>query len=1172
MRMTSKLTVVVGALFLAVGGCGGSTSTPPKDGSTDAPTGKGGSGGNGGSGGAPADGGVDTGTKSFAVGGTVTGLKGTGLVLSDGLGHEAALTGNGGFTFATAVPAGSDVAVTVSQQPTAPAQVCTVAGGMIASIAGDSTTVAVTCVTSTFTVAGTVSGLTGTGLVLQDNAGDDLAVSASGAFVFATGLASGATFTVSVKTQPSTPAQTCTVSGGSGTIGGANVTSVAVNCGIDTFTIGGTISGLTGTGLVLQNNAGDDLSVTGNGAFAFATPVHGGDAFAVTIKTQPSAPTQTCTLSQGTGTAVAANVSTVAVACTTNTFSVGGTVTGLAGTGLVLQDNLGDNLSVTAGGTFTFATGVASGAKYAVTVLTQPSAPSQSCTVANGAGTMGAAPVQGVVVTCATSSYSIGGTISGLTGTGLKLQNSGGDALAITANGPFAFPAAVASGTPFVVTIASPPTGPDQTCTLSGSTGTVGGANVTSVTVNCDTNQHVVGGTVSGLVGTDLALSLNGGTPQAVTSNGGFAFGTTLPSGGTYTVTVANQPTTPWQTCAVTGAVGTIVSTNISTVVVACTTNTYAVGGMVSGLVGTGLVLEDNGGDDLAIAANGTFTFPAKIASGLGYAVTVKTQPTAPFQTCTVTKPSGVLAGGAVATVAVACVTNTFAVGGNITGLAGTVVVENGTDSLTLTANGPFNFTSLVASGAAYAVTVVTQPATPDQICAVTNDTGTIANAAITDVTITCVTNKYKVGGSASGLTGTGLVLQDKLGDDLIVAPGAVTFTFATSLDSGSNYAVTIKTQPSTPTQTCAVVGGTGKVGASDVSSVTVNCNTNSYVVGGTVTGLAGDGLVIQNNGAHDLSISGSGSFAFTPPLSSGDAYAITVKTNPTDPWQTCALTSGGSGTITNADISAKITCTSNPYPISVAVTNVKGAGLVLQNNAGDNLAVATDGTYVFATPVRSGLTYAVTVLTQPSNPWQTCSVTAPAGSVAGAGVTLAVACVTNPYTIGGTVSGLDGTGLVLENNGGDDLPVSSNGAFTFLTPVVSGAPYAVTVSTQPSSPTQNCVVTNGTGMPNVFNISNVVVSCADVMNCGEVDENQTLMLSCPVGHTIGAVTFASYGTPTGVCGSFVASACSAATSSSVVATACVGMQSCSVAATNGGFGDPCSGTFKHLWVQYTCQ
>jgi len=78
-----------------------------------------------------------------------------------------------------------------------------------------------------YTIGGTVTGLTGSGLVLQDNAGDDLAVAASGAFTFGTRLASGASYQVSVRTQPA--AQSCTVAG-SGTVGQANVASVAVSC------------------------------------------------------------------------------------------------------------------------------------------------------------------------------------------------------------------------------------------------------------------------------------------------------------------------------------------------------------------------------------------------------------------------------------------------------------------------------------------------------------------------------------------------------------------------------------------------------------------------------------------------------------------------------------------------------------------------------------------------------------------------------------------------------------------------------------------------------------------------------------------------------------------------------------------------------------------------------
>jgi hypothetical protein len=63
---------------------------------------------------------------------------------------------------------------------------------------------------------------------------------------------------------------------------------------------------------------------------------------------------------------------------------VGGAVTGLSGT-VVLQNNGGDNLSLTTNGNFVFATKIAKDTAYAVTVLTQPTG--QVCTVSSGSGT-----------------------------------------------------------------------------------------------------------------------------------------------------------------------------------------------------------------------------------------------------------------------------------------------------------------------------------------------------------------------------------------------------------------------------------------------------------------------------------------------------------------------------------------------------------------------------------------------------------------------------------------------------------------------------------------------------------------------------------------------------------------------------------------------------------------
>ena len=253
---------------------------------------------------------------------------------------------------------------------------------------------------ATYTIGGSVSGLSGTGLVLQDNGGNNLTITGNGSFTFSTAISSGGAYSVTVLTQPSSPTQNCAVTNGTGTAT-ANVTNVQVACAAPTYTIGGTVSGLSGTGLVLQNNGGNNLTISGNGSFTFSTAITSGGAYSVTVLTQPSGPTQTCTVTNGSGTATA-NVTSVQVACVTPPagYTIGGTVTGLSGAGLVLQNNGGNNLSVTADGSFTFTTAITSGNPYAVTVQTQPSKPAQTCTVTAGSGNA-TANVTNVAVACA---------------------------------------------------------------------------------------------------------------------------------------------------------------------------------------------------------------------------------------------------------------------------------------------------------------------------------------------------------------------------------------------------------------------------------------------------------------------------------------------------------------------------------------------------------------------------------------------------------------------------------------------------------------------------------------------------------------------------------------------------------------------------------------------------
>jgi hypothetical protein len=81
-----------------------------------------------------------------------------------------------------------------------------------------------------FTVGGIVSGLNGSTLVISNNGTDTLTLTSAGAFAFATALPEAATYDVGVVSQPSNPAQVCTVANGSGRINGGNVTDVQITC------------------------------------------------------------------------------------------------------------------------------------------------------------------------------------------------------------------------------------------------------------------------------------------------------------------------------------------------------------------------------------------------------------------------------------------------------------------------------------------------------------------------------------------------------------------------------------------------------------------------------------------------------------------------------------------------------------------------------------------------------------------------------------------------------------------------------------------------------------------------------------------------------------------------------------------------------------------------------
>jgi hypothetical protein len=162
--------------------------------------------------------------------------------------------------------------------------------------------------------------------------------------------------------------------------------------------IGGTLAGL-GLNVVLSNNGTDNLTLSANGSFVFATKIAAGSGYAVAVATQPLG--QTCSVGNATGTVNVAgsDIDNIDVTCLT-TSSVVVTVTGLvSGVSVVLSDGV-TPLTIAANGASAFPGLRTPGSAYAVTVISQPTAPHNCTLSANATGTMPASGIVAVTAAC----------------------------------------------------------------------------------------------------------------------------------------------------------------------------------------------------------------------------------------------------------------------------------------------------------------------------------------------------------------------------------------------------------------------------------------------------------------------------------------------------------------------------------------------------------------------------------------------------------------------------------------------------------------------------------------------------------------------------------------------------------------------------------------------------
>jgi len=374
-----------------------------------------------------------------------------------------------------------------------------------------------------------------------------------------------------------------------------------------------------------------------------------------------------------------------------------------------------------------------------------------------------------------------------------------------------------------------------------------GFTNLHEIANNMDpavTNYHL-GGNISGLVG-NLVIA-NGNDTLTVSGDGSYELNVGLLDGVDYQLSITTQPN--GQTCNISSTPGgTITGSNVNNLDIACTTNpssftynnmnpVYAVGSAISTnaptspVAGTtysvdpplppGLTLNATTGDitgtPTAVTAAAIYVISAVNNSGTIVAnLGISIVPSVNFTTSSQNVSEGVTGGTVNLTVALDY-TSTVDVKVPYTVTGGTAI--NGTDY-----NLSNSTITIVAGQTSASISVsIINDVVVESNKTIIIDLGTPINAKLgtqTTHTVTIIDNDFTVGGSVTGYTSSGLVLQNNSANNLPVSGSS--FTFSTALNDGSIYHVSVLTQPSG--QFCHINNSEGSIAGSNITNVNVIC------------------------------------------------------------------------------------------------------------------------------------------------------------------------------------------------------------------------------------------------------------------------------------------------------------------------------------------------------------
>ena len=268
---------------------------------------------------------------------------------------------------------------------------------------------------------------------------------------------------------------------------------------VSEYTISGTLSGLIAPELVIENNLSDEITMSADGSFTFLTYFENGSDYEVLIKVQPN--TQTCIVNNASGQISNHDVTNITINCENNTatpaseYKISGTVSGLVASQVVLQSNLGDEITIDTNSSFMFPTAFQNGLNYQVLITAQPQA--HTCSINNSSGQISDEDVTNITVICQDNtqtpppeqlSYSVSGTVSGLVTSQLVIQSNLAEEVTIDVDGDFTFPTDFPNGSDYEVIVSLQPQ--TLTCTVNNANGQVLSQDITNVTIECEETTY----------------------------------------------------------------------------------------------------------------------------------------------------------------------------------------------------------------------------------------------------------------------------------------------------------------------------------------------------------------------------------------------------------------------------------------------------------------------------------------------------------------------------------------------------------------------------------------------------------------------------------------------------------------------------------------------------------